>query len=242
MKKTNLLQKLAPFGVIATTASLMLAATSANAALFDIETDLECNALSFECDGTFDDFVSSPTIIGDKEFTFINTDLVPSIDDRLIIVREGPSFVFNYEFDPVFDFARDPDGMFFFDYNVTVTGSEELITFVDLDTNVETFPPPAGFAEEEFTANYDPLVGPIVTLVNVNGDFLPPGSSAPITNTTSVNVNNVFNLDPSGQNLPGEISAWENSFVQESTNIPEPAFILGLLTIGALGLGLKRKN
>ena len=227
MSKTNLFQKLAPVGVAAfATAGSMLVPLPTNA-------QVGGNCPSFlGADINLWLGVPGETVIcGDKEFEFIATDINPQPLDELFFQEINPlEYQLVYDFDP----GQTSPFDFFLDYQVTVTDPDFFFSAVDLDTTVEGFPP-----DTSLVTTYTPIAGnpagDPVELQSNNGNFDIEFLSG---QSTTLLVENIYD------GVNGTIDSFENSFEQEEhTNmVPEPASILGLLTIGGLGLGLKRKK
>jgi len=96
---------------------------------------------------------------------------------------------------------------------------------VDSDVNVNA---PAGYGN--VVTDFAPAG---ITLTSTNGDPapLPAGSFAPVSGSLQLlTVKNTLNPNPGG----GLMSS-SNKFIQ-GTKVPEPGTILGLLTVGGLGL------
>ena len=225
MDKLNLPQKLASVGVAAfATAGSILVASSANAALFEVGAppNTLCSATSLVCSGSLDDFIISPTIIGDKEFEYVDHTGLLGGDDFLEVLRTGDDYELIYEFETT------PEDIlnFTFDYDVTVLDPNRGIDRVDLDTTVLVFDP-----DEELVTDFNST-----TLVSTAGDAV---EEPLIPLSGFVEVRNTYTGVAGTPST--EIASFENSFEQNGT-VPEPATILGLLAVGGLGLGLKRKK
>ena len=245
MDQTNLFQKLAPLGVAAFGAISVIGifTTSSQAfTLTDSEFRDECTAAALG---------DPDCTIGDKTFSFVSASFAPRpgivdpisgetifdiVDVELI---GGTDYIFTYDFIP--DFL---DETFTYVIDVDVTDPEKFFAEVDLDTTVDAFLPPSETLTANFVTNTNGVADD-VTLISVNGGSAAENiPNARANMPTSIRVTNTYDRDPdnpAGQKLPGEISSFENSFRQD-TKVPEPASMLGLLTIGGLGLGLKRKK
>ena len=228
MNQSNLLQKLAPlgvaaFGAIATTTGSILVAPSAHATLFEIGGAIPCSETSILCEGTLQDFRDSPTIIGDKEFEWVSDSNLPTLpeggidNDEVEIRRIGKEYFLFYDFRP-----DSVVNNFTFEYTVQVTDPDHHIVAVDLDSTVGAFDP-----VEILTTDFNG-----VQLVSTQGS----SSQLPLPATDFVTVFNEYD-----SNGGGPIDDFENSF-QQRGKVPEPASILGLLTVSGLGLALKYKK
>ena len=236
MNKTNLLQKLSPlgvaaFGAITATVGSMLFAPLAQAVTFSAS----------------DFFEGEDITIGDKLFEAGDFDFGVrgiSEDDLIEVVQVGNDYDFAYVFDPDIegDFPGDTSS-FTFDYTVTILDNDKFFQAVDIDSEVNAFTDTL----ESFTAEYE-TDDDFQTLTSLNGnsdEIAFAGVAASEGGDNTMEVFNTLTLDSTGNGtVEGVFFSVENSFQQGEVGdtIPEPATILGLLTFGALSLGLKSKK
>ena len=230
MNKLNLLSKLAITGAVATTftGGSMLVAPSASAILLPPDQD-SCDNQDTLADGTLNQWINQGSVLcGDKLFTFSATDIVPGANDILIFDEVTPTaYQLVYDFDPT-----NGDPSFFLDYEVTIQDPDLGFSAYDVDTTVFGILPNDESLEVTFT-EVDNSNRQFV-LESLGGDLEVIGVTP---ESMMIEVSNVYN-----SNGGGPIDDFENSFDQAPKTAPEPASILGLLVIGGLGLGLKRKK
>jgi len=198
----------AAIGVLA---GSVLTATSASAATVSIN---------------WDQFKAGTTLqVGDKKVTYVSdtfaTGAIPGTTTFITLSEAGKEYAF--EFDPVGMLSAA--GSFTYtieilDPNFHFTGAQ-----VDSDVNVND---PLGYGSVTTF-----LQEPNLTLTSLNGWPAPPapGSFNPIAgNFKKLTVTNTL-----APNTGGTLMSSSNKFTQ-GTKVPEPGTILGLLTVGGLGL------
>jgi hypothetical protein len=217
MMKTNKLTKTLAFPIATGAAALgvlagsVLTATSASAASLN-----------------WDQFITgTPLVEGDKKVTFKSTTFNPAD----IPHGNNTTFVALNVFAGEYTVTLMTTGM------ITVAGAWEYEieiqdpnfhfagVQVDSDVNVNA---PAGYGN--VVTDFAPAG---ITLTSTTGDPapLPAGSFAPVSGSLQLlKVKNTLNPNPGG----GLMSS-SNKFIQ-GTKVPEPGTILGLLTVGGLGL------
>ena len=166
---------------------------------------------------------------GDKRIFNFNID--PVFDDATIVeLLQNQIDPFDYEV--VFDFIDTPDGAFFggpssITYDIEVLDPDFSLVATRVDSDVFGILDGGTTTVEKSSDDFD-------TIISQNGgvddtDISPSQQVLTVTDTFSTTG-------------PGEINEASNEFLQVPEAIPEPTTILGLLTVGALGLGIKRKK
>ncbi|GCL60726.1 PEP-CTERM sorting domain-containing protein [Microcystis aeruginosa] len=163
----------------------------------------------------------TPLIQGDKIVTFVSQNNFGAEPlDTVTLSSMGDEYDFIYSALPGAIDNNSNSG--FFTYEIGVTDPNRPITGVGLDSTVT---PGYGSVTETFAEIPN-------TLVSVNGSSVPATGFIPIAPKTLLTVTNTLNPS-SGQALTG----FQNSFHQaEIPPVPEPGTVLGLLTVGGLGL------
>jgi len=163
----------------------------------------------------------TPLIQGDKIVTFVSQNNFGAEDlDEVSLIQMGDEYDFIYSALPGAIDNNSNSG--FFTYTIEVTDPNRPITGVGLRSTVT---PGYGSVTETFAEIPN-------TLVSVNGSSVPATGFIPIAPKTLLTVTNTLNPS-SGQALTG----FQNSFHQaEIPPVPEPGTVLGLLTVGGLGL------
>ncbi|CAO5024438.1 PEP-CTERM protein-sorting domain-containing protein [Microcystis aeruginosa] len=160
----------------------------------------------------------TPLIQGDKKVTFVSqNNFGAEPPDEVSLIQMGDDYYFEYDAGPS---SNTNSG--FFTYTIEVTDPNRAITGVGLGSTVI---PGYGSVTETFAEIPN-------TLVSVNGSSVPATGFIPIAPKTLLTVTNTLNPS-SGQAL----TDFQNSFHQaEIPPVPEPGTVLGLLTVGGLGL------
>ena len=208
MMTTNKLTKTFASGSLAigVLAGSVFAATSASAAILDWAT---------WTGGT-------PLENGDKKVTFVSENGFGAdpLDD-VELTEMGGHYYFIY--DATTPDSPDPNinNSGSFTYTIEVINSNKSIVGVDLDSDV--------------SSDYGTVTETFVEIPNVlvsdNGSAVPPSGFIPIPDHKLLTVTNTL----SNPGSPNEaLFQFQNSFRQ--TTVPEPGTILGLLTVGGLGL------
>lgn len=233
MAKLNLLQKLAPTGiaalsVITATAGSMLLAPSVQAqgVLCFSGTVEALGALgSVQCvDKLFDNFSITPAL-----------PQVPGLMAEITLLPSG-NFSFNVEQEP-FGVSGPFDRTI--SYDITITDPDYFFDKVGFDTDVDQI---AGnveaFKNLEILDIFSPevknsvAVGDTLSLVSINGS----ADSGSIRGATKIRVNDVLDAG-----VNATVFSVTNTYTQD-INVPEPSAMLGLVALGGLGFGLKRKK
>ncbi|GCL54756.1 hypothetical protein NIES3806_20990 [Microcystis aeruginosa NIES-3806] len=164
----------------------------------------------------------TPLIQGDKKVTFVSQNNFGAEPlDEVSLIQMGDEYDFIYSALPGAIDNNSNSG--FFTYEIGVTDPNRAITGVGLRSTV--IPGGSGSVTETFAEIPN-------TLVSVNGSSVPATGFIPIAPKTLLTVKNTLNPS-SGQALTG----FQNSFHQaEIPPVPEPGTVLGLLTVGGLGL------
>jgi len=218
MMKTNKLTKTLAFPIATGAAALgvlagsVLTATSASAASL-----------------SWDQFITGiPLIEGDKTVTFKNTTFAPA---DLPHAPGNTTFVALNVFGGEYTVTLMTTGMITaagtWEYEIEILDPNFHFAGVQVDSDVNVNAP-AGYGN--VVTDFAPAG---ITLTSTNGDPapLPAGSFAPVSGSLQLlTVKNTLNPNPGG----GLMSS-SNKFIQ-GTKVPEPGTILGLLTVGGLGL------
>jgi hypothetical protein len=212
MMKTNKLTKTLAFPIATGAAALgvlagsVLTATSASAASLD-----------------WDDFITgTPLLEGDKKVTFKSTTFDPAdipANTFVSLIETAPA---EYTVAIMVVGAMIEAGGSF-TYQIDILNPKFHFTGVQVDSDVSS-----GYGDVTTL-----FAEPSITLTSTNGwpDPSAPGSFAPVPG--SLNLLTVTNtLTP---NSGGGLMSSSNKFLQ-GTKVPEPGTILGLLTVGGLGL------
>jgi hypothetical protein len=236
MIKLNLLQKLAPTGiaalsVITATAGSMLLAPSAQAQAVSCFSGLatELQGASVQClDKLFDNFSIDPAL--------------PIVEELAVSIGQtaGGTFFFNVNAQPL-----GVQGPFdrTINYDITINQGSDVFDTVGFDTDIDQIVGDVEafkevgildvFSSPDFTP--DVAVGDTLTLVSINGDPAPDQS---ILGATKISISDTIQAG-----VNSTVFSATNVFTQEPPqNVPEPSAMLGLLALGGLGLGLKRKK
>lgn len=170
----------------------------------------------------------------DKEFTnfafFADVPIPPNAFYDVSVTSPDPSGTFFVDFDTAPGGGISIPFQAEASYMVEITDPDYLFNLIDLDieiglgTNGEL--PDITVTKEIFDE-----FGNLLLVLESEGDFV--ADSLP-TMPDKILVVDTVDVDQ------GTFFSFQNSFTQKA--VPEPASILGLLAIGSLGLGLKRKK
>ena len=215
MMTTNKLTKTFASGSLAigVLAGAVLTATSASAASMVL---------------TWDQWTSGTDLeVGDKIVKFkpgsITGGFVAEAVDKVALTEMGGHYYFRYDaMDGLADTNMSSGS---FTYTIEVTDPNKYITAVALDSDVTaTYNNVTKFVQE-----------PNITLTSTNGSADPLFGFYPIAPTQLLTVTDTITANP-GEGL----FSLNNAYKQ--TTVPEPGTILGLLTVGGLGLVSRLKK
>ena len=221
MNKTNFSSKLASirmatFGVLIAAAVLEVDSVQAFVTTIGNIRDGDCDVIGVCAEG-------------DK--SIFNFEIDDVFDDATIVeLLQNQIDPLDYEV--VFDFIDTPGGAFLggpaeITYDIGVLDPDFHIVATRVDSDVFGILDGGTTTVEKSSDDFD-------TIISQNGgvddtDISPSQQVLTVTDTFSTTG-------------PGEINEASNEFLQVSTKVPEPTTILGLLTVGALGLGIKWKK
>ena len=176
---------------------------------------------------TWQDWVGgTPLTTGDKKVTFVSESGfgAEALDEVSLTWTPDDEYFFLYDAKTIGAPALNTNSGSF-TYTIEVIGSPDYIVGIDLDSTV--------------TDNYGTVTETFAeipnTLVSVNGSEDPVVGFEPITPKKLLTVTNTL----SNPNLGEGLFDFQNSFHQ---SVPEPGTILGLLTVGGLGLVSRLKR
>ncbi|NEQ71776.1 MAG: PEP-CTERM sorting domain-containing protein [Okeania sp. SIO2C9] len=224
MKQFSLLKKLLPVGISLGMLSVPLSlvvSPSARAATF---TPGECGRL------TGSEIPMGSITCFDK--TFSNFELIAEFDipagAQIIIGVASDGETFELELDP-----GQTLGSFIgtATYDVTIANPDFFFDQVGLNSDVTS-----GGVEAQVTDGSGGTGNLLLELVSSDGNSVTPTPILGPTMYQFISVMNTVSI-PEG----GTFDGFKNTFTQKRVT-PEPGTILGLLAVGGLGLGLKRKK
>jgi hypothetical protein len=173
--------------------------------------------------GTFYDSV----ILGDKSFYNFSIDGDVGVGDELrFILNQG---VWSLEFA---EQTRPGVNQGQLHYEVHILDPDPGKTFNDVEFDTDVIGPPGNtdYVATKDIYTLDDLITPVVTLTSINGgeDF----ELGALKGLTTIKVIDTFTSGDGGLSL---LESSSNDFNQ-IVHVPEPGTILGLLTVGGLGL------
>lgn len=233
MNKLNLLSKLAPMGVATLGAIAVsgIAAVPVNAQTFmgELFTGFinDANTVIDDEGNIFDrGIIDIPTEVDDKLFENFMFDLSPGAFQLGDLIEIGfISGEYFFEVDVSANGGPRPvDGTIM--YEVSVLNGPGSFALAEIDSAV------IGTGSFEITKDIEVLAGggSDASIQSINGGS---ASTTAIAGATALKITDTFVSN--GDSL--EVA--DNGFIQTA---PEPASLLGLLAVGGLGLGLKRKK
>lgn len=247
MNQNNLFQKLSPLGVaaFAATAGSILVAPSASA----VDICFEGPITPPPAPGAFGTLPNSVQC-QDKLFSDIIFDPVFDVSDETVIIQNDEvsgdlgTYLFEWEAPAGLEFG--PGNSFDITYDVEITDPNFVFQAVDIDSLVDVFSD-IRFDKQVtvLEAKLPGSVGQVINLASVRGDADFVVISDLKATKLGILDTVAFGTGTPGPNSGGlgEISGLENSFLQEEhIPVPEPTTILGLFSVGGLGLALKRKK
>jgi len=147
-------------------------------------------------------------------------------NDRVVLFKTGDEFEFTYSALPGVSPITQQSGSF--TYNITFP---TFVNGVAIDTDVTG----TNYGTVTKTVNG---ITPVVVLNSVNGSADPLVGFQPINLTKTLTITDTLNRT----GIAGEgLSTLSNNF-QEAPHVPEPGTILGLLTVGGLGMVSRLKK
>ena len=241
MNKPYLLQKLAPVGVAAS----ILVTSSASAQVGpggpicydDLISNVPGTVLCEDKIFSNIDFSQATAILPNESILVIeNEENVGILGDYLFIVENEVGIELPANTTAIWSYNVEIDQ--------SLTGSEEqtFFEFLDIDTEVNPLTDIELVKEVTLLDGMNP--GEVITLTSTRGN-------SGIVDISEFMATELLVVDTltAGSGTPGPSSggvgfflSGENSFRQATKPVPEPASILGLLTIAGLGLGLKCKK
>ena len=218
---------------VSSVACSMLLAPSARALTFvgNFQGVINDNSTVRDANGTIYDRIE----VGDKAFYNFNFntgtgtgDVLPG--DGIDIFEVGGSWVFEYDhqgLDGLLNGTIEYDVHIIDDPSTPINEATANLYFDQIDFDTETAGP-IGYLGTKNVYALDDLLNPVLTLKSINGSQ----DSGSILGENLKTIKVVDILTSSG----GFLRGLDNDFTQSTHKVPEPGTILGLLTVGGLGL------
>jgi PEP-CTERM motif len=171
------------------------------------------------CSVTYDSVILDDKIFQNFVFTNLNIGL-----DQVVIDFDGQDW--SFEYDPVEDLS---DGTYSIGYDVDITDPNQFFDLIQLDTVTSVFPS-VTVTKTITDSNDNDFIGDLESL---NGSS--ESIDISLFNTQHISVlDEIVVLTTGGGSA--ELEFLSNDFTQDTHDVPEPGTILGLLTVGGLGL------